>query len=58
MTTVAVVRPSTRGRATLVSTGVTRPSQSADSHGVMNGTGSLRRGRLPIAIAIRSSISE
>ena len=58
MTTVAVVRPSTSGRATFVSTGVTRPSQSADSHGVMNGTGTLRRGRLPIATAMRSSICE
>ena len=57
MTTVLVVRPSTRGRATLVSTGVTRPSQRDDSQGVTIGTATLGRGRLPIAIAIRSNIS-
>ena len=49
VTTVAVRRPSTSGRATLVSTGVTSPSHSAESHGVMNGTGSFGRGRIPIA---------
>ena len=47
VTTVAVVRPSTSGRATFTSTGVTKPSQSADSHGVMKGTGSFRRGLFP-----------
>ena len=49
--------PSTKGRATLVSTGVTSPSQSAESHGVISGTDSLRGGALPSASAIRSSMS-
>ena len=57
MTTVAVVSPSTSGRATFVSTGVTSPSHSADSHGVISGTGTFGRGRMPIARAMRSSIS-
>ena len=56
VTIVAVRRPSTSGRATFVSTGVTRPSQSAESQGVMNGTGILGRGRRPIAMAILSSM--
>jgi len=57
VTIVSVVRPSTSGRATFVSTGVTSPSHSAESQGVMNGTGSLGRGRSPIASAMRSSIA-
>lgn len=56
-TTVGVVSPSTSGRATFVSTGVTSPSHSDESQGVRSGTRSRVGDRLPIAAAIRSSIS-
>jgi len=57
VTVVGVERPSTSGRATPASTGVTRPIQCEDSHGVMSGTGTRGRRRTPSASAIRSSIS-
>ena len=57
VTIVSVVRPSTSGRATFVSTGVTSPSHSDEIPGVMNGTGIFGRGRIPITSAMRSSIS-
>ena len=46
VTTVSVVNPSIRGRATPASTGVTRPIQSEESVGESSGTLSLGRGRL------------
>ena len=57
MTVVGVDRPSTKGRATPASTGVTRPIQSEESQGVSSGTGTLGRGWIPSAWAIRSSMS-
>ena len=51
VTVVGVDKPSTSGRATPASTGVTKPIQSDDSQGVRSGTGTrdgaARRGRPP-----------
>ena len=44
-------------RSTPASTGVTNPIQSEESQGVSSGTGTLRRGLMPRASAIRSSMS-
>ena len=53
VTVVGVESPSTSGRATPASTGVTSPIHSEDSHGVMSGTGTRGRRRTPVAARTR-----